>query len=86
MNASPKQLTGAGNYSAVRSFVDSWVKDSHRRQFYGEDYQAICHEFLNTPKADKLGISGDDEDICREIESGPHPACDCGFCESAPWE
>ena len=72
--------------SAVRSFVESWIRHSHQRQFAGDDYQEISWEFLNSKGAEKLGITSDDEDICREVESGPHPSCDCGFCASAPWQ
>jgi len=66
--------------------LNAWLFSSHRRQFAGEDYQAICWDFLNSREAREIGLTENDTDIWQVIESSPHPDCTCGFCESAPWE
>jgi hypothetical protein len=66
--------------------LNAWLFSSHLRQFNGEDYQAICWDFLNSKEAKKIGLTENDTDIWQVIESSPHPDCTCGFCESAPWE
>ena len=66
--------------------VASWIKSSHERQFQGEDYQAICWDFLNSKQAESLGLTADDDGIWEAVESAPHPDCKCGFCEFAAWE
>jgi hypothetical protein len=67
--------------------VRGWVMSSHRRQFrFNTDYQRISWEFLNSPQADELGLTADDEEIWQQVETSPHPDCDCGFCATADWQ
>ena len=84
--------TGRGDSAAqetekIEHVVARWEYQSHKRQIEAEeDYQAICWDFLNSPMVRELGITSDDEDICRRIESGPHPDCTCGYCGKVEWQ
>ena len=70
----------------IEHVVARWEYQSHKRQIEAEeDYQAICWDFLNSPMVRELGITSDDEDICRRIESSPHPDCTCGYCGKVEW-
>jgi hypothetical protein len=55
------------------------LAESHRRQFNGEDYQAVAIEL-----AEANGIEFEQDEF-TELESSPEPGCDCGFCATAPW-
>lgn len=52
--------------------------ESHRRQFVGEDYQAVaqdlCDRIKNPTTEDYLALS-----------SSPDPDCGCDFCRGAEW-
>jgi hypothetical protein len=58
----------------------SLLKESHRRQFAGEDYQYVAISL-----AESNGITFESEDYTA-LQSAPDPTCDCGFCATAPWE
>jgi hypothetical protein len=82
-----KTANGRGGSAAqLEAQVAKWVRESHRRQFEGEDYQQICWGFLNSKAAQALGLTADHDDIWREVESSPQPTCECGFCEHAAWQ
>lgn len=52
--------------------------ESHRRQFVGEDYQAVaqdlCDRIKNPTTEDYLALS-----------SSPDPDCGCDFCRNVEW-
>ena len=54
------------------------LRESHERQFSGEDYQAVLWDFL------QRGIT--DEDALNNLSASPDPDCDCGFCATADWQ
>lgn len=56
------------------------LAESHRRQFDGEDYQAVANGI-----AENSGIAFEDEEY-TQLQSSPDPDCDCGFCKTAPWQ
>lgn len=56
------------------------VRKSHEMQFNGMDYQRAAWEVGH-----EIEPLLTDEEIQR-VESAPEPGCDCGFCQSAPWE
>ena len=53
------------------------LRQSHERQFNGEDYQAVAIDL-----SESNGIQFED----TELMSGPDPGCDCGFCATADWQ
>lgn len=54
------------------------LAESHRRQFNGEDYQAVQFDLHQRfPE-----ISDDD---LNGLGSTPEPGCECGFCATAEW-
>jgi hypothetical protein len=55
------------------------LQESHRRQFNGEDFQAVSIDL-----AESNGIAFEDEDYTT-LQSSPDPSCNCGFCETAEW-
>lgn len=56
------------------------IRRSHEAQFNGVDYQRIAWEIVQ-------GLKSTPNDYeTAEIESGPDPDCDCGFCETADWQ
>lgn len=57
----------------------SMMSESHRRQFAGEDYQAVAQDIADAHP----GLSDDQFNLICE---SPEPDCDCGFCKTAPWE
>lgn len=54
--------------------ADKNLAESHRRQFEGEDYQAVAIDL-----AERTGRDYED------FDSSPDPECGCGFCEGAEW-
>lgn len=56
------------------------LRESHQRQFHGEDYQKVAIEI-----AESNGIAFEDDEYVQ-LQSSPDPDCDCGFCKSAPWQ
>ncbi len=56
------------------------LAESHRRQFAGEDWQAVSIEI-----AERAGIEFEDEEY-TELNSSPDPGCECGFCATAEWQ
>jgi hypothetical protein len=57
--------------------VRSLVRMSHKRQFAGEDYQAVLHDIADPARCDDA--------IQAQLESSPDPGCECAFCQSADW-
>jgi len=55
------------------------VRQSHERQFNGEDWQAVSIDI-----AQGNGIAFEDDEYAQ-LNAGPEPGCDCGFCATAPW-
>jgi len=55
------------------------MAESHRRQFAGEDFQAVAIEL-----AERNAILFE-SDAYTELMSSPDTSCDCGFCEKAEW-
>lgn len=58
----------------------SLLKESHRRQFEGEDWQKVVNEICER-NGFKWG-----EDEYEELATSPEPGCDCGFCKTADWQ
>lgn len=56
------------------------LRRSHEAQFNGTDYQAIAWEIRQ-----ELSFDPNDDET-NELQSGPDPSCECGFCASAAWE
>ena len=56
------------------------LKESHRRQFDGEDYQAVAIDLC-----DGTTIEWEDDDYLA-LQSAPDPGCKCGFCATAEWQ
>jgi hypothetical protein len=56
------------------------LRESHRRQFEGEDYQLVAIGI-----AEANGIAFESGDYTT-LQSSPHPGCDCGFCATAEWQ
>lgn len=56
----------------------SVLAESHRRQFNGEDYQAVAQELCDRMKNPR-------QEDYQELSSSPDPGCDCGFCVTADW-
>jgi len=61
------------------SIIKRRLKESHERQFNGEDYQAVAID-LTDDIDDNIR-----EEVFNELSTTPDPYCDCGFCEKAPW-
>ena len=61
------------------SDTKSLIRESHRRQFHGEDYQRVAIEIAARVKASYEG------ELFSELMSEPDAGCDCGFCATAPW-
>lgn len=62
------------------SLVERRMKQSHKRQFNGEDWQAVAS-----------GLTDDVPESLREeafaaLSSSPDPGCECGFCATADWQ
>jgi hypothetical protein len=55
------------------------IAESHRRQFNGEDWQAVANDI-----AEENGIAWDSDEYAQ-LTYSPTPECDCGFCARAPW-
>ncbi|MEI9999070.1 MAG: hypothetical protein WDO13_07820 [Verrucomicrobiota bacterium] len=54
------------------------LQESHRRQFDGEDWQAVAQDICD-------GIPGATEEDFIFLSSSPDPGCDCGFCAATEW-
>lgn len=59
------------------------MAESHRRQFAGEDYQAVAHDIANRPSVYLNPDTEDGADAWRDLESEPTPDCECGYCKNA---
>ena len=57
----------------------SALAESHRRQFEGEDYQAVAQDLCDR-------MDSPTKDDYLKLSSSPDPSCDCGFCKTAKWE
>jgi hypothetical protein len=55
------------------------MQESHRRQFDGDDWQAVAPDICD-------GIPGATEEDFLSLTSSPDPGCDCGFCVLAQWQ
>lgn len=55
------------------------LRESHRRQFAGEDYQRVTNDL-----AEANGIPYESDEY-SSLQSAPDPDCDCGFCATADW-
>lgn len=55
------------------------IAESHRRQFSGEDYQAVAVDLWQ-------GLDTESEDDYNTLATAPDPGCECGFCKTAPWQ
>ena len=69
----------AGRRAAYSMRRAALIAESHRRQFYGEDYQAVAIDI-----ADQNEISYGSEDFTA-FQSAPDENCQCGFCRTADW-
>ncbi len=58
----------------------SMLRESHRRQFAGEDYQYVA---IGIAESNGIPFDGDDY---AALQSSPAPVCDCGFCVTAKWQ
>lgn len=56
------------------------IKDAHRRQFQGQDWQAALNDLTDANE-----FEFESETVQRMIES-PGPDCDCGFCSCQDWQ
>ena len=54
------------------------IAESHRRQFEGEDWQAVAQDICDR-------YEDVTEDQFNELTYSPDPGCDCGFCAKAQW-
>jgi hypothetical protein len=54
------------------------IRESHERQFNGEDYQQVANDIW-------VGIPNATEDDFHALCASPDPGCDCGFCAKAEW-
>ena len=54
------------------------IRESHERQFNGEDYQQVANDIW-------AGIPNATEDDFHALCASPDPGCDCGFCAKAKW-
>ncbi len=71
--------------NATKSKLDSkptlkkqLVRESHERQFSGEDWQAVATDLWQ-------GLDTESEEDFNTLSTGPDPDCECGFCKTAPW-
>ena len=55
------------------------ISESHRRQFDGEDYQAVAQDLCDR-------MANPTEEDYQALSTSPDPGCDCGFCATADWE
>ncbi len=55
------------------------LRESHCRQFAGEDYQYVA---IGIAESNGIPFDGDDY---AALQSSPDPGCDCGFCATAKW-
>jgi hypothetical protein len=55
------------------------LAESHRRQFNGEDYQAVAIDV-----AERNGFEFDSAEYTA-LQSAPDQDCKCGFCATADW-
>ena len=62
-----------------KNTIKRLVRQSHERQFNGEDYQAAAWDLLQGLEPPPT------DDELAEVESSPDPGCECGFCSTAPW-
>jgi hypothetical protein len=56
------------------------VRESHKKQFNGTDYQQAAWEIAQGLKFKPT------DDEWQELMSGPDEGCECGFCKTAKWE
>jgi len=61
------------------------IRESHRQQFAGRDYQQAAYDALGEVGATTAGGPEVSDDDLREIESSPDEFCECGFCQTAKW-
>jgi hypothetical protein len=54
------------------------IRESHERQFNGEDYQHVAHDIWSR-------IANATEEDYDALCESPDPGCDCGFCAIAEW-
>jgi hypothetical protein len=72
--------------------LPTWaIRESHGRQFEGEDYQAVAWDMVNRPRGLEIDPKTEDgEAQWLELESGPEPdidnpsQCGCEVCETLP--
>ena len=62
----------------IMSLKKHHIRESHERQFKGEDYQQVANDIWP-------GISDATEQDYHDLCAGPEPGCDCGFCAKADW-
>lgn len=55
------------------------LAESHRRQFNGEDYQAVA---IDIAESNAIAFEDDDYTV---LQSSPDPSCGCQFCATAEW-
>lgn len=63
----------------IKALKKHLLAESHKLQFDGQDYQAVAIGI-----AESNGIKFESDEFA-ELQSGPDPGCDCGFCKTAPW-
>jgi len=59
--------------------LESLMAESHRRQYAGEDYQAVAIDL-----ATGAGIKPESPEYL-DLESAPAPGCECSFCKTTEW-
>lgn len=64
----------------MKTLTKAMLRESHQRQFDGEDYQAVAIAI-----AESNGFPFESDEY-TELQSGPDPSCKCGFCKTAAWE
>ncbi len=63
-----------------KSKTQSLLRESHRRQFEGEDYQYVA---ISIAESNGIAFESDEYTL---LQSSPDPGCDCGFCATAGWQ
>jgi hypothetical protein len=67
----------------TKTSLRALIKESHRRQFAGEDYQAVAHDLANRPSVKLDPDTEEGAEAWHDLESEPAPDCECGFCATA---
>lgn len=60
--------------------ISSRLKQSHKRQFNGEDWQFVANG-LTEDLSDEMR-----KEVYNNLCSSPDPNCNCGFCATADWQ